>query len=256
MSTKSSASSDVPSPDDKDVEAHDQRAGGESQSRKPLIILAAMLAVLALIGGVFALTRGGDDEGNAAGGSSTAAEAGVTSSTPPEEIPDGYVDDSGQQEHEIEPVPGEYEGISAMALQTNMGAAPVDLVGLSPEGALIPPEDVSRLGWYASSTKPGEGAVGSTVITGHVNHQTQGQGYAYYFTQLKEGDTVSVLIDGEQHDYKVTKPPFRVAKNSGMPAEVNDTTGPNKLVLITCGGEFVGGSLGYADNVFVVAEPV
>lgn len=112
------------------------------------------------------------------------------------------------------------------------------------------------MAWYAASAKPGTSGAGSAVITGHVNHQSQGQGYAYNFTQLKAGDEVSVLIDGTTHTYKVTKPPFRVAKGADMPPEVNQSTGENKLVLITCGGEFVGGPLGYADNIFVVADPV
>ncbi|WCZ33324.1 hypothetical protein CMASS_09565 [Corynebacterium massiliense DSM 45435] len=29
-----------------------------------------------------------------------------------------------------------------------------------------------------------------------------------------------------------------------------------KFVLITCGGEFVGGQLGYAENIITVAEPI
>ena len=37
---------------------------------------------------------------------------------------------------------------------------------------------------------------------------------------------------------------------------VNDTDGTNRLVLITCGGKFVGGALGYEDNIITVAEPV
>ena len=37
---------------------------------------------------------------------------------------------------------------------------------------------------------------------------------------------------------------------------VNDTEGENRLVLITCGGKFVGGQLGYEDNIITVAEPV
>ena len=45
-------------------------------------------------------------------------------------------------------------------------------------------------------------------------------------------------------------------KGSGFPDVINDTDGENRLVLITCGGKFVGGQLGYEDNIITVAEPV
>lgn len=207
--------------------------------RRLPVIIAAVLAVIALVAGLFIFVNTGNNAGSTADPSHG-----------------GYVDDSGQQQQERSPVPASHEDIGEMSLQLASGSAPVDMVGVTDEGALIPPEDVMRVAWYAASAVPGsQGNVGSTVITGHVNHQTQGQGFAHKFTQLAPGDEVTVLVDGTPYTYHVTKPPFRVAKQGEMPAEVNDTSGPNSLVLITCGGEFVGGSLGYADNIFVVAEP-
>ena len=47
-----------------------------------------------------------------------------------------------------------------------------------------------------------------------------------------------------------------MVKGAQMPEAVNDAVGENRLVLITCGGEFVGGTLGYADNIIVEAIPV
>lgn len=227
-----------------DVSKND--AVSRRRSRAPWI-LAALLGVLALFGAVVLIPWGGGDGQGDDQNTSGSLEV----------FEDGYVDDSGQQVQEIAPVLQEHDEIEEIALKLDIGIAPVDMVGLTAEGALVPPEDVNRLGWYASSAIPGDASSkGSTVITGHVNHQTQGQGFAYHFTQLEAGDEVSVLIDGTPHIYRVTKPPFRVAKGGELPEEVNDSTGANKLVLITCGGEFVGGALGYADNVFVVAEPV
>lgn len=223
------------------VDASEGDAATERRTRVPLV-LAAILAVLALVGAVALFPWSEGDDQNASGSI--------------EVVEDGYVDDSGQQEQEIAPVPLEHGEINEIALKLDIGVAPVDMVGLTEEGALVPPEDVNRLGWYASSAIPGdEKSKGSTVITGHVNHQDQGQGFAYNFTHLEEGDEVTMLIDGTPHSYRVTKPPFRVSKDGELPEEVNDSTGENKLVLITCGGEFVGGALGYADNVFVIAEP-
>ena len=144
-----------------------------------------------------------------------------------------------------------------MSLTVAGQTAVVDPIQLTTSGMLIPPTDVSRLGWYSASAVPGaEGNSGSTVITGHINYQGQGAGFASNFTQLKLGDDFTIAIDGQPQTFRVTQAPFRVAKGTEMPAVVNDTTGSNKIVLITCGGQFVGGTLGYEDNIFTVAEPV
>ena len=136
-------------------------------------------------------------------------------------------------------------------------SAPIDFVQLTDQGSLIPPTDVSHLGWYSASAIPGEkGAAGSSVITGHVNEVDQGDGYAARFADLKAGDTVTVKVDGEGRDFTVSKDPIQVVKGAQMPEAVNDAVGENRLVLITCGGEFVGGTLGYADNIIVEATPV
>lgn len=259
MSTATPNPKNLPDPEDTSYGKYPddtrESEATESSKKKLPLILAALIGAVALICAIVFIPWGGSDDTEKASEASEAPQP--QTSAAPEIIEDGYVDDSGQQEEELKPVPQSHEDINEMALQMSIGTAPVEMVGLTAEGALIPPEDVSRLGWYASSAIPGDPeSKGSTVITGHVNHQTQGQGFAYNFTQLAAGDEVSVLIDGTTHTYRVTKPPFRASKEGALPEEVNDSTGENKLVLITCGGEFVGGTLGYADNVFVVAEPI
>ena len=61
---------------------------------------------------------------------------------------------------------------------------------------------------------------------------------------------------GQERTFRVTEAPYRLPKGSGFPDVVNDSQGENRLVLITCGGKFVGGELGYEDNIITVAEPV
>lgn len=163
----------------------------------------------------------------------------------------------GAQENLPTPAQGFREAVHEMEMLIDGKSAPIDFVQLTDQGSLIPPTDVSRLGWYSASAIPGEeGAAGSTVITGHVNEVDQGDGYAARFADLKVGDTVTVKVDGESRDFTVSKDPIRVIKGAQMPEVVNDAVGENRLVLITCGGEFVGGTLGYADNIIVEATPV
>lgn len=163
----------------------------------------------------------------------------------------------GAQENLPTPVQGSRGAVHEMEMLIDGKSAPIDFVQLTDQGSLIPPTDVSRLGWYSASAIPGEkGAAGSSVITGHVNEVDQGDGYAARFADLKAGDTVTVKVDGESRDFTVSHDPVQVIKGAQMPEVVNDAVGENRLVLITCGGEFVGGTLGYADNIIVEATPV
>ncbi|MCQ9169498.1 class F sortase [Corynebacterium amycolatum] len=163
----------------------------------------------------------------------------------------------GAQENLPTPAQGSRGAVHEMEMLIDGKSAPIDFVQLTDQGSLIPPTDISRLGWYSASAIPGEkGAAGSSVITGHVNEVDQGDGYAARFADLKAGDTVTVKVDGESRDFTVSKDPIQVVKGARMPDSVNDAVGENRLVLITCGGEFVGGTLGYADNIIVEATPV
>lgn len=163
----------------------------------------------------------------------------------------------GAQENLPTPAQGSRGAVHEMEMLIDGKSAPIDFVQLTDQGSLIPPTDVSRLGWYSASAIPGEkGAAGSSVITGHVNEVDQGDGYAARFADLKAGDTVTVKVDGESRDFTVSHDPVQVIKGAQMPEAVNDAVSENRLVLITCGGEFVGGTLGYADNIIVEATPV
>ena len=221
----------------------------------PIVAIAAIALVLLQLA-IFAFRNNSDEPAD----TDAASEAPVGESVAPAEpVPTdgGYVDPEGEQEVQYEAAPSQFQGIEGMALNIGGDIAAVDPVQLTEAGALIPPSDVSRLGWYSASAVPGaEGAVGSSVITGHINYQGQGTGYAARFADMAVGQEFDVLIDGVPRTFRVTQAPYRLPKGSDFPPEVNDATGPNRLVLITCGGQFVGGALGYADNIITIAEPV
>lgn len=236
-----------------------QPVGDEKKSNKKLLIgIAALIAIiLVVVQLVLYAGRGEDDSAE----TNAAEEQTSTSQSVEAEAPttnnDPFVDDSGEQEHEVEPAPGEFRGFGAMSLGINDEFAAVDPIQVTDTGMLIPPHDVQRLGWYSASAVPGEaGPVGSSVITGHINYQGQGTGFAEKFTTMELGQEFTVFIDGEERRFRVTEAPYRLQKGAGFPDVVNDTQGDNRLVLITCGGKFVGGQLGYEDNIITVAEPV
>jgi hypothetical protein len=62
--------------------------------------------------------------------------------------------------------------------------------------------------------------------------------------------------EGKIHAYRVTDVSTYVKR--ALPEEVFATTGPRKLVLVTCGGPLVevDGALAYSSNVVPTAVPV
>jgi sortase (surface protein transpeptidase) len=124
-------------------------------------------------------------------------------------------------------------------------------IGVDGAGALVPPVDVDRAGWFAAGPAPGE--VGPAVLAGHVDDRT-GPAVFFRLEELEAGDEVVVTrSDGQPVVFTVT----RVAtypKTDFATAEVyGPTTGP-ELRLITCGGSFDRTRRSYTDNVVVYAD--
>jgi LPXTG-site transpeptidase (sortase) family protein len=132
-------------------------------------------------------------------------------------------------------------------------SAPVGSVGQAADGSIdVPPLDrAEETGWYDRSPTPGE--PGRAVIVGHVDTRT-GPAVFYHLGRLKvgdrievsrdDGDTVVFAVDSVEHFDKDDLPADRVYGDDGPP----------ELRLITCGGAWVGGSTGYADNVIAFAS--
>ncbi|WP_051799638.1 class F sortase [Catenuloplanes japonicus] len=130
--------------------------------------------------------------------------------------------------------------------------APVRQVGLAADGSIdVPPaseHDVT--GWYEDGPTPGE--FGSAVIVGHVDNYT-GPSVFYRLHDLRRGDTIEIAReDRETAVFEVSS--VELFDRTGLPADrvYADFTRPH-LRLITCGGRWAGGDVGYRDNVVVFA---
>lgn len=130
--------------------------------------------------------------------------------------------------------------------------ARVEAVGRARNGAIDPPplEQADTAGWYAQGPAPGE--PGASVIVGHVDDRS-GPAVFYRLGALRPGTRIEVT----RRDRRVAV--FRVDAireypKSALPTvEVFGERTRPVLRLITCGGRWVGGPLGYADNVVVFA---
>jgi len=133
--------------------------------------------------------------------------------------------------------------------------APVHRVGLAEDGSIAVPEldRHEETGWYDGGPTPGQ--FGPAIIVGHSDTRS-GPSVFHDLKKLRPGDQVEVAREDEsvavfeinsvEHFDKDNLPTERVYGDFSRPG----------LRLITCGGQWVGGSIGYSDNVIAFASLV
>jgi hypothetical protein len=133
--------------------------------------------------------------------------------------------------------------------------APVSRVGLAADGSIaVPPlQRHNEAGWFDQGPTPGQ--FGPAIIVGHADTKT-GPSIFHDVAKLRPGARVEVT----RRDRSVAV--FRVSSverfnKARLPADrvYGDFSRPG-LRLISCGGEWKGGSIGYADNIVVFASLV
>lgn len=141
-------------------------------------------------------------------------------------------------------------GIDAIGL-----TAPVHEVGIAPDGAIEAPsaQRAQEVGWYDQSPTPGQ--YGPAVLVGHVDTRT-GPAVFHALGKVRAGTRVEISrADGSVAVFEVNSV-SRYDKTQLPVAEVYEDFSRPGLRLITCGGRWVGGRVGYADNIVVFASLV
>jgi hypothetical protein len=124
-------------------------------------------------------------------------------------------------------------------------------IGVDAAGALVPPADPHRAGWFAAGPAPGE--VGPAVLAGHVDDRS-GPAVFFRLEELSAGDRVVVTrSDGQAVVFSVARV-VTYPKDDFGTAEVYGPTTDPELRLITCGGTFDRSRRSYTDNVVVYAS--
>ena len=145
----------------------------------------------------------------------------------------------------------------ALRIDTIGVDAPLVSVGLEPDGAMEIPDDVREIGWYDPDdlgVRPG--TTGTAVFASHVDSRTQGRGVLFELRQMRVGDTLDIdLEDGTTQTWVVTEV-AQIPKVSMPLNEIFTWSGPPRVVVITCGGEFDRSARSYVDNIVVYAEPL
>ncbi len=237
-------------------------------SRRSLtfIIVAALL-----VGGGLAIaglaTRGG---GDAVVLDVDAATARVTPSTvPPRITPDGSspepsdVSDTGalspltekvgpRSSAIIEPRAPRPRPIGLQIETVDVARFPVRAIGLEPDGQLEIPDE-TEIGWYQYGATAGR--PGATVLAAHVSWNRTAGPFARLGT-VEPGVQIAVTLDdGSLRRYEVVE--RAVYGKLELPRErLWRNTGPEELVLITCGGDYNPDIRRYRENIVVYAVPV
>jgi hypothetical protein len=130
--------------------------------------------------------------------------------------------------------------------------AKVIKVGRAADGSIATPatDPAEATGWYRLGPTPGE--LGTAVIVGHVDTDSRPAVF-HRLPELRKGKLIKV----DREDHRVAT--FTVESVESFPktsfpaGRVFDSTDRARLVLVTCGGTWVGGHIGYSDNVIVFA---
>jgi LPXTG-site transpeptidase (sortase) family protein len=113
--------------------------------------------------------------------------------------------------------------------------APVLPVGVDKNNAMAVTNESYDVGWYKLGPAPGD--AGDAVIDGHLDWYDTSHAVFFNLKNVRTGDDIEVQrLDGVSHHFKVTGVQS-VAYNASVPG-LFDTTGPARLALITCGGQW------------------
>lgn len=132
--------------------------------------------------------------------------------------------------------------------------ARVVAVSVDDAGALVPPEDPAELGWWRG-VRPGAGA-GSVIIAGHLDARRYGRGPLAALVDLVPGArAVLTNANGSSAAY-VLRGVQTFPKEALPAAALFGHDGPERLVLVTCGGRFDQRGAGWDSNVVAVLDLV
>lgn len=133
--------------------------------------------------------------------------------------------------------------------------APVHGVGLADDGSISVPSvhRHNEAGWYDRGPTPGE--FGPAILVGHADTK-DGPSVFFSLPKLKPGDKIEITRRDRSIAIFEVNSVERFAKSKVPVDRVYGDYARPGLRLITCGGRWIGGSVGYQDNIVAFASLV
>lgn len=213
------------------------RRGGRAKiawlvSGAAAVVVAALVVVLVAFGG-------GDPQTAASAPSSPGAAAGETSQA-------GGAPVAGEQQ-----AAGQEPGTVRLP---SGGTAKLVRKEITADGTLPIPEGLDEATWWGAKLGDAQGAA---LLSGHVNWKGK-KGPFNELWSMKNGQEVTVADTAGGHWVYRVRDVVTVHKDglADRAQALFGQDGPHRLVLVTCGGEYVGGTEGYEDNRIVTADLV
>lgn len=128
---------------------------------------------------------------------------------------------------------------------------PVVPVGVAEDGQMALPDDPDVAGWYRFGPSP-TSREGANVISAHVDSR-DGVGPLAKLPRLDVGARIVVTVDGARVEYVVERVDQYAKKALDVDA-LFARSGPARLHLVSCGGEWNPRTRHYDDNVVAIAR--
>jgi LPXTG-site transpeptidase (sortase) family protein len=123
------------------------------------------------------------------------------------------------------------------------------------DGQLQVPENVQHVGWWDGSASAGD-PFGRTVIAGHVDSASGADGFFVRLKRMKVGDVVTLRAGSHRLRYKISAVQTVARQALATDGQAFDQSGPHRLVLITCTGDYRRDRGGYESNLVVIGTPL
>jgi hypothetical protein len=133
------------------------------------------------------------------------------------------------------------------------GTAMMVRQGLGPGNTLPVPSNIGQAAWWGAAL---DAVSGASVFAGHVNWRGATGPFAELWNERIGGVVTIMDSAGKTAEYRISQL-VTVHKND-LATRADDLfgqAGPHRVVLVTCGGRWVGGSDGYEENRVVIADP-
>ena len=208
--------------------------------RAAILLSGALLAV--------SLSACGDESDAAVSDAKVRAEPTRTlaPTDPPTATETPAEEPAEQPESEAEPLHGPY----TVRIPSIGVDAPVVSIEVNDDRVLVPPRELSVVGWWSDGAAPGA-ARGSAVLVGH--SARAGGGVFDDVSTLQQGDTIEVAGADDELSYTVESVQVLSKEDLARNAEeIFDQSGDGRLVVITC-EDFDGTA--WRSNIVTIASP-